>query len=299
VVLLALFLQQASGAEPTETAFDRMPMWGKYGILALLLLFAVIMIETVRRHGLRDREVKVAALGAGFEYHVSDPAGIGELRFVAFAHGKGTRISNVVTSRSSTGAVVRAFDFSTYVEHAVSEGQRESEFVDYLWGMDGWGESGRGATNTTKRYSKTRSGAVVKLDAFLPQMVVAPSNLLTRAIEMVGGEDIDFESEEFNRGYDVRCADKRFAFLFLDAQMIDFILDFEKHFAFETFGNYVLCHGKMCEPRQLPILAAKMGELLPLVNQLVYNEYPTVAGVEFREAMSEWNQRPGGARGYY
>src|SRR5688500_10663111 len=216
VVLLALLLRQASGAEPTETAFDRMPMWGKYGMLALLLLFAVVMLETVRRHGLRDREVKVAALGAGFEYHVSDPAGIGELRFVAFAHGKGTRISNVVTSRSSTGAVVRAFDFSSYVEHAVSEGQRESEFVDYLWGMDGWGEGSYASSNTTKRYSKTRSGAVVKLDAFLPPMVVAPSNLLTRAIEMVGGEDIDFESEEFNRGYDVRCADTRFAFLFLD-----------------------------------------------------------------------------------
>ena len=217
------------------------------------------------------------------------------MRFVAFAHGKGTRISNVVTGKTSTGAVVRAFDFSSYVEHAASEGQRESEFVDYLWGMDGWGESGRGSSNMTRRYSKARSGAVVKLDAFLPPMVVAPSNLLTRAFEMVGGEDIDFESEEFNRGYDVRCADKRFASLFLDAQMIDFILDFERHFAFETFGNYVLCHGKMCEPRQLPILAAKMGELLPLVNQLVYNEYPTVAGVEYPRS-DERVEPPSGRR---
>ena len=298
-MLFALLLQQASGAEPTETAFDWMPTWALYGILALLLLFAVLMIEAVRRHGLRDREVKVAALGGGFQYHSTDPAGIGELRFAAFAHGKGTRISNVVTGRSSTGAVVRAFDFSSYVEHAASETQRESEFVDYLWGMDGWGESSRFSSNTTKRYSKARSGAVVKVDAFLPSMMIAPSNLITRAFEMVGAEDIDFESEEFNRGYDVRCADRRFASLFLDAQMIDFILGFERHYAFETFGNYVLCHGKMCEPRELPILASKMGELLPLVSQLVCDEYPTVAGVEYREAMSDWNKRPGGARGYY
>lgn len=298
-MLFALLLRQASGAEPTETAFDRMPTWGKYGILALLLLFAVIMIETVRRHGLRDREVKLAALGAGFQYHDTDPAGIGDLRFAAFAHGKGTRISNVVSGTSRTGAVVRAFDFSTYVEHAVNERQRESEFVDYLWGMDGWGESSRDSSNKTKSYSKARTGAVVKVDAFLPAMMIAPSNLITRAFEMVGAEDIDFESEEFNRGYDVRCSDKRFASLFLDAQMIDFILGFERHFAFETFGNYVLCHAKMCEPRQLPILAARMGELLPLVNQLVYDEYPTAAGVEYRDAISDWNKRPGGARGYY
>jgi hypothetical protein len=298
-MVFALLLRQASGAEPTETAFDRMPTWGKYGILALLLLFAVVMIETVRRHGLRDREVKVAALGAGFEYNQTDPAGVGELRFAAFGRGKGTRISNVVSGKSSTGAVVRAFDFASYMEHAVSESQRESEFVDYLWGMDGWGESSGSSSNKTRTYSKARSGAVVKLDAFLPSMVVAPSNLITRAFEMVGAEDIDFESEEFNRAYDVRCLDKRFASLFLDAQMIDFILGFERHFAFETFGNYVLCHGKMCEPRQLPALAAKMGELLPLVNQLVYDEYPTVAGVEYRDAISDWNHRPGGARGYY
>ncbi|MEO5839999.1 MAG: hypothetical protein ABIQ73_27860 [Acidimicrobiales bacterium] len=297
-MLFALLLRQASGAEPTETAFDRMPTWGKYGILALLLLFAVVMIEAVRRHGLRDREVKLAALGAGFRYSDTDPAGIGELRFVAFGHAKGTRINNVVSGNASTGAVVRSFDFSCYIEHAASESQSDSEFVDRLWGMDGWGES-NSYTRTTKRYSKTRSGALVKLDAFLPSMMIAPSNLITRAFEMVGAEDIDFESEEFNRGYDVRCLDKRFASLFLDAQMIDFILGFDRHFAFETFGNYVLCHGKMCEPRQLPSLAAKMGELLPLVNQLVYDEYPTVAGVEYREAINDWNRRPGGARGYY
>ena len=298
-MLFALLLQQASGADPTETAFDRMPTWGKYGILALLLLFAVIVIEAVRRHGLRDREVRVAALGAGLQYNSTDPAGIGDLRFAAFAHGKGTRVSNVVTGRSSTGAVVRAFDFASYDEYGATGSQRESEFVDYLWGMDGWGEGSHSSSSTSKRFSKARSGAVVKLDAFLPPMMVAPSNLITRAFEMVGAEDIDFESEEFNRGYDVRCSDKRFAFLFLDAQMIDFILGFERHISFETFGNYVLCHGKMCEPRELPRLVAKMGELLPLVNQLVYNEYPTVAGVEYRDAMNDWNKRPGGARGYY
>ena len=42
-----------------------------------------------------------------------------------------------------------------------------------------------------------------------------------------------------------------------------------------------------------------MGALLPLVNQLVYDEYPTAAGVEYRDAVSDWNHRPGGAHGYY
>jgi hypothetical protein len=207
-------------------------------------------------------------------------------------------LSNVVTHKTSSGSVVRAFDFSTYVEYEADEQQFESEVVDYLWGMDGWGE-GSGSTRKTRRYSRARSGAVVKIDAFLPPLIVAPANLLTRALERIGAEDLDFESEEFNRRYDVRCSDKRFASLFLDAPVIDFILDFDRDFAFETFGNYVLCQSKLCEPRQLLTLATKMGDLLPLINQLVYHEYPTVAGIEYRDAMNEWDRRPGGARGYY
>jgi len=298
-MVLALLLRQASAADSSETWFDRMPTWGKYGILAFMLVFAVAMIETIRRSGQREREVKLAALGAGLKYHASDPDGLGEIRFAAFASGKGTRVGNVVTGKTRAGGVVRAFDFSTYVEHVANERQLEGEFSDYLWGMDGWGETGRSSSRTTKRYSKARSGAVVKLDAFLPPLMVVPANILTRTFERVGAEDLDFESEEFNRGYDVRCADRRFASLFLDAQMIDFILDFERHFAFETFGNYVLCHGKRCEPKQLPILASKMGELTSLVNSLVYDEYPTAIGLEYRDAVTDWNHRPGGASGHY
>lgn len=295
---LSLLLQQASSTDLIETPLDRMPLWAKYGVLALLLLFAVAMIETIRRHGSREREVKAAAAGAGFTYNESDPSGIGDVRFAAFAHGKGTRVTNVVSGKTNSGAVVRAFDFSTYVEYANNEQSIESEFVDYLWGMDGWGDSG-GSTTKTKRYSKARTGAVVKVDAFLPSLLVTPSSLLTRAFEMIGAEDLDFESEEFNRCYDVRCADKRFAMLFLDAPVIDFILDFERDVAFETFGNYVLCNAKLCEPRRLPALAARLGELLPLINPLVYHEYPTVAGIEYRNAVDDWNRRPGGARGLY
>jgi hypothetical protein len=299
VISLALVLQQASSTGPTETAFDRMPLVAKYGILALLLLVAVAMIETIRRHGSREREVKVAALAAGCTYHDSDPTGIGDIRFPAFSHGKGTRLSNVVSHKSDTGLVSRAFDFSTYVEYTINEKQQyESEFVDYLWGVDGWGETG-GSSRKGRRYSRARSGAMVKIDAYLPELVVAPANLLTRTFERIGAEDLDFESEEFNRSYDVRCRDKRFASLFLDAQMIDFILDFDREFAFETFGNYILCHGRRCEPRRMPVLAEKMGQVVALINPLVYHEYPTVAGIEYRDAVAEWNRRPGGASGYY
>jgi hypothetical protein len=297
-MLLALFLQQAA-PDASETAFDRMPTWEKYGILACIVVVAVSMIETIRRSGHRDREVKMAALAAGCRFNATDPAGLGDITFAAFARAKGTRVTNVVSAKTDNGVVVRAFDFSTYIEQTSNYRQSESEFGDYLWGVDGWGETGRSSSTAAKLYAKARSGAVVKVDAFLPPMMIVPSNLLTRTFEKVAAPDIDFESEEFNRGYDVRCTDRRFASLFLDARMIDFILDFDRHFAFETFGNYVLCHGKICEAKRLPVLAAKMGDLAALVNPLVADEYPTVAGIEYRAAISDWNHRPGGAGGVY
>jgi hypothetical protein len=300
VIALALVLQQASATGADETVFDTMPTWALYGLLALLILgvlwFSVTLTDALRGQRARDRSVKAAALAAGMTYHETDPAGIGELRFVAFAHGKGTRLCNVVSGKPN-GVTVRAFDFSTYVAYTTNSSRTESGFTDYFWGMDGGGETSSG--RTTRRYSKTRSGAVAKVDAFLPPLLVAPTTVLSRAFEAVGAEDVDFESEEFNRRFDVRSADKRFASLFLDARMIDFMLDFGDGFAFETFGNYVMCHGKRCDARQLPALVEKMGQLVPLLNPLIRAEYPTVADIEYREAISEWNRRPGGTKGYY
>jgi hypothetical protein len=243
--------------------------------------------------------VKACALAAGCTYSETDPAGIGEIRFVAFSSGKGALISNVVTRKLHAGQVVRAFDFATFVEYAAEDQpQSDSPFFDHLWGMDGWGDRG-GTSRKERRYARARSGAMVKVDAFLPSLLAEPANLLTRAFERIGAEDIDFESEEFNRRFDVRCSDKRFASLFLDAQMIDFMLDFDPDFGFETFGNYVLCHGRRCEARRLPVISEKMGTLVTLLNPLVYDEYPSGAGIEYRHAVSEWNRRPGGANGLY
>jgi hypothetical protein len=35
------------------------------------------------------------------------------------------------------------------------------------------------------------------------------------------------------------------------------------------------------------------------LNPLVFQEYPTVDGLETRDALATWSSRPGGSRGYY
>jgi len=52
--------------------------------------------------------------------------------------------------------------------------------------------------------------------------------------------DIAFESEEFNRSFEVRCDDDRFANAVLDAQMIAWLLDLEGQRGFESMDGMLL-----------------------------------------------------------
>jgi len=256
------------------------------------LIVAVVVIESVRRHGRRDRQVKAAVLAAGMQYNDSDPAGIRDFRFEAFRYAPKIQVSNVATTKIN-GLAVRAFDFASYDEVKVKRGRDEPDLMDFFeYSEDAFAAD----FESTKRvFGRTRSGAFVKLPAFLPPLRALPANLLTRIFERVAAEDIDFESDEFNRDYDVRCADRCFASLFFDAQMIDFVLRLPERRAIETFGNYVLLHGKLAEPQDVPKLARAMCELATLV----YSEYPTVDGIEHRAAISAWQNRPNGAGGFF
>ena len=56
--------------------------------------------------------------------------------------------------------------------------------------------------------------------------ISAESNgIFSKIAEIFGGGDIDFESHAFSERYDVRCKDKKFAYDFCNAQMIDYLLD--------------------------------------------------------------------------
>jgi hypothetical protein len=57
------------------------------------------------------------------------------------------------------------------------------------------------------------------------QTAIRRENVLTRAADVTGVEDIDFESEEVNRTYRVSSEDPKFARALVDARMMAWILD--------------------------------------------------------------------------
>lgn len=57
-----------------------------------------------------------------------------------------------------------------------------------------------------------------------PLLRIQLEGLRHKAWDMVGGEDIDFESDAFSRMYWVECTDRKHAYEVINAEMMDFLL---------------------------------------------------------------------------
>jgi Protein of unknown function (DUF3137) len=125
------------------------------------------------------------ATNSGFAYADEDDAWCARWNGSPFAEGDHRRARNVVTGATDNKPFA-AFDY-TYQTHS----------------SDGRG----GRTTTTHHYVV----ASVQLPTFLPRLQVTPENVLTRLGNAVGFDDIELESEDFNRKFRVSCDDPKFA----------------------------------------------------------------------------------------
>jgi hypothetical protein len=102
-----------------------------------------------------------------------------------------------------------------------------------------------------------------------PDIEIVPEGLMDKMASVIGGGDIDFESEEFNRLFAVRCADRRFASALVDPQMLDFLLSTRGELNFQLKGRWLLVWTD-------PIKAALMPGLLGFAEQFVARIPPVV-----------------------
>ena len=67
---------------------------------------------------------------------------------------------------------------------------------------------------------------LVDLEKEFPELTIGPEGggLFKMIAEAFGGGDIDFESHEFSERFDVRSKDKKFAYDFCNAQMMEYLL---------------------------------------------------------------------------
>src|SRR5205085_1630635 len=101
------------------------------------------------------------------------------------------------------------------------------------------------------------SVVVAELEMTLPDVRIERENVVTWLADHVGLRDLEFESEDFNRTFNVKATDQEFAFKLVDGRMIAWLLSSAQSepFGFEVRGGELLVFGKRLKPEGLiPLL---------------------------------------------
>lgn len=79
----------------------------------------------------------------------------------------------------------------------------------------------KGNTQTTHHHLHV---IVLTLERTFPKLMITPEGILSKIAQAFGYDDIDFESNEFSRRFCVRSPDRKFAYDFCNARMIELLL---------------------------------------------------------------------------
>jgi len=216
-------------------------------VLGLLIAGAVAWWQWQAKRKRHDAFVTLATQ-FGLEHATEDPFGLLGEPFALFSKGDGRGIDHVVWGEWQQ-MPLRAFDYWYYEESTDSNGHR------------------------SKSYSRF-SGVITPIEAACSALSITPENVLTRLKDALTFRDIDFESEEFNRAFEVRCNDKKFAHTLIDARMVAWLLASGREHSFEIVGNRVLCYRKRVDPMAYVHLFGTTRGFREAIPAVVFNLYP-------------------------
>lgn len=176
-------------------------------VLLLPLLLGVAGIGAVLALGLRAhrrdqaRRAALAALAAarGWSYAEREDGWAAAFTGVPFERGD-DRSCRAVLQGEHEGRPLLAFDYSYETSSTDSNGQR---------------------TTTTHRYAV----CALRLPAPVPALQVTRENVLTRLAGAVTGQDLELESDAFNRRHHVRAQDPRFGYDVLHPRTMQALLE--------------------------------------------------------------------------
>jgi hypothetical protein len=138
------------------------------------------------------------ALSRGWTWTAQDDRWVERFPGTPFGEGDDRTAANVMTGEFR-GRPMVAFDYSYETHSTDSEGHR---------------------TTTTHRYAICSLG----LPAALPSFELVPEGLLGRFGTLLGMQDIELESEDFNRRFRVRCDEAKLAYELLPTRTMEALL---------------------------------------------------------------------------
>ena len=168
-------------------------------VVVILVVLVVGGIALLSYLGEKKRREAIArwATSNGWGYTAEDDRWADVWQGKPFGEGH-TRAAENVLDRTDAGRRTVAFDYSYKETHS----------------------NGKTTTTTTYKFAVYATD----LPAALPYLSVEPEGLWDKAVKLFGAEDLDLESDEFNRRYRVRASDPKTAYDVLNARTMEALL---------------------------------------------------------------------------
>lgn len=195
----------------------------------------------------RREELALVARQLGLSYSPVDYVGILSYPYALLQKGDGRGAENLLTG-SWNGVEVVEFDYWYYDESSDSEGR---------------------SSRTYHRFSCV----MTSVDLWGSHLTVSRENFLTRLADNVGLRDIEFETEEFNRAFNVKCKDRKFANDVIDQRMMGWLLAAGSQWSYEVVNGNILVYCDRLKPLGLvPLLGTLRGfrDQIPRVAHELY-----------------------------
>lgn len=166
-----------------------------FAAFAIILLVVLLAVMKVFRTLIRIKNLRALATQMQFKFRWGQDRQLANrLRFLdVFAVGHSHRITNILEG-VYLGQRVAAFDLT----YSIGFGKQEATY--------------------------RRSVIIAYCDADFPKLKICDENWLDKLAQALGDEDIDFESIEFSRKYNLRGSNKRFAYDICHPAQMEYLL---------------------------------------------------------------------------
>jgi hypothetical protein len=217
------------------------------GVVAVIAIGILSYLSNKRR----IEGFALVARQQGLAFAEDDPFGTLEAPFTLFSRGDGRGIENVLWGPWQ-GTELRAFDYWYYEESRNAQG------------------------HTSRSYSRFDC-VLLGVAARCPRTSIDPENLFSRLADALSFRDIEFESEGFNRAFNVKGSNEKFANDLIDPRMIQWLLANATDCWIELVGEEVLVARRRLAPQELPALLALATAFIAQVPRVVADLYPLAA----------------------
>lgn len=213
----------------------------------LVFLVAIIVVGNVAlrwRDRLRERSYGVLARRLGLRYSADDPFELDRLPFELLRTGGAAKVTNVAWG-DVHGLPVTAFEYRRLSRETMDKGEIPWAF----------------------------SCVMTTLAIVAPQLKIERQSeeayQLGRAIG--AAERVRTESNEFERAFQIRCDDRRFALALLDPAVMGWLLDTPGTWSFELFGNRMLCFSPLRPLAEWESLITSLRDLRDRIPSVVWS----------------------------